>query len=129
MSTFPRTRAIAGDIAEHGPGGMARARAALLLTRLNACDEALASRNGEIPALAQGLLRGLVIVARDLVGWAWLAASDDAPDIAAFTALDRTPCPPAPDELDQILSRVPRARFRPAWHHLGRHQHQLVGVG
>lgn len=66
---------------------------------------------GEIPALAQGLLRGLMLAARDPAGPAWLAASGDAPDIAAFTALDATPVLPPPADLDEIIARVLWARF------------------
>jgi hypothetical protein len=68
-----------------------------------------------VPAALHGLLRDLVLAARDLAGPAWLAAASDDPDIAAFTALQATPVPPSPAELDEIISRVLWARFpRPA---------------
>jgi len=66
-----------------------------------------------VPAALHGVLRDLVLAARDLAGPAWLAAASDDPDIAAFTALQATPVPPAPAELDEIISRVLRARFAP----------------
>jgi hypothetical protein len=64
-----------------------------------------------VPAALHGLLRDLVLAARDLAGPAWLAAASDDPDIAAFTALQATPVPPSPAELDEIISRVLWARF------------------
>ena len=42
-----------------------------------------------------------------------LDASGDDPDVAAFTALQGTPVPAAPAELDEIISRVLWARFAP----------------
>ena len=66
-----------------------------------------------MPAVFHGVLRDLVLAARDLAGPAWLAAASDDPDIAAFTALQATPVPPSPAELDEIISRVLRARFAP----------------
>lgn len=62
---------------------------------------------------ASGPLRDLVLAARDLAGPAGLAASADDPDVAAFTALESTPAPPAPADLDEVLSRVLWARFAP----------------
>ena len=64
-----------------------------------------------MPAVFHGVLRDLVLAARDLAGPAWLAATSDDPDIAAFTALQATPVPPSLAELDEIISRVLRARF------------------
>ena len=66
-----------------------------------------------MPAVFHGALRDLVLAARDLAGPAWLAAASDDPDIAAFTALQATPVPPSPAELDEIISRVLRARVAP----------------
>src|SRR6266568_2461313 len=91
MSAFPKTRAAVRYAARHARSELARARAAVL----------------------HGVLRDLVLAARDLAGPAWLAAASDDPDIAAFTALQATPVPPAPAELDEIISRVLRARFAP----------------
>jgi hypothetical protein len=113
VSAFPKIRTAAVYVASDGPSDLARSRAVVLLKRLRACEAALAGGNGEIPAPAPGRLRGLVLAARDLAGPAWLAASGDDPDIAAFTALDATPVPPAPAELDEIISRVLWARFAP----------------
>jgi hypothetical protein len=113
MSTFPKTRAAAGYIARHGPGELARARAAILLAKLGACDDLLPGGDGGVPAALHGLLRDLVLAARDLAGPAWLAATSDDPDIAAFTALQATSAPPSPADLDEIISRVLWARFAP----------------
>jgi hypothetical protein len=112
MSTFPKTRAAAGYAARHARSELARARATILLARLDACEAALTATggDGDVPAV-HGLLRDLVLAARDLAGPAWLEAAGDHPDIAAFTALQATPAPPAPAELDEIISRVLRARF------------------
>jgi len=68
MSAFPETRAAAGYAARYGPqraGPRARRRAA---------------------AAAQPLPGGLVRAVRDPAGPAWLEASGDDPDVAAFTA-------------------------------------------
>jgi len=59
-----------------------------------------------VPAVFHGVLRDLVLAVRDLAGPAWLAAASDDPGIAAFTALQATPVPPAPAELDEIISRT-----------------------
>ena len=111
MGTFPQTRAGAGYIARHARGDLARGRAAVLLTALDACEDAPAG--GDVPAVFHGVPRDLVLAARDLAGPAWLAATSDDPDTAAFTALQATPVPPSPAELDEIISRVLRARFAP----------------
>ena len=113
MSAFPKTRAAAGYAARHGPGELTRARAAILLARLDAFEDLLPGGDGDVPAALHGLLRDLVLAARDLAGPAWLAAVGDDPGIAAFTALQATPVPPAPAELDEIISRVLWARFAP----------------
>jgi len=84
-----------------------------VLTRLDACEAALAGGYGEMPAIVHGMLRDLVLAVRDLVSRAWLAAGSDAPDIAAFNALESIPAPPAPADLDEIISRVLWARFAP----------------
>jgi anti-sigma B factor antagonist len=70
------------------------------------------ARNNPAAAL-HGLLRDLVLAARDLAGPSWLAAASDDPDIAAFTALQAAPAPPSPAGLDEIISRVLWARFPP----------------
>lgn len=111
MSTFPKTRAAAGYIARHVRGELTRGRAAVLTARLDACEDVPAG--GDVPAVFHGLLRDLVLAARDLAGPAWLAAASDDPDIAAFTALQAIPVPPSPAELDEIISRVLWARFAP----------------
>ena len=68
MSVFPKTRAAAGYIAAAGPGELARARAAILLARLDACDDILLAGEGDVPAALHGLLRDLMQAVRDLVG-------------------------------------------------------------
>lgn len=118
MTAFIKTRAATDYICRHAPSDLARNRALALLARLDTCEAALASGNGEAPAFAGGLLRGLVLLVRELAGPAWLAASAGNPGIDAFTALDTTPEPPAPDILDEIFSRVLWARFGPG--HQGR---------
>jgi hypothetical protein len=82
-----------------------------LLTRLEACEDIPAG--GDVPAVFHGVLRDLVLAARDRPGPAWLAAASDDPGVVAFTALQATPVPPAPAELDEIISRVLWARFAP----------------
>jgi hypothetical protein len=111
MSAFPKTRAAARYAARHARSELARARAAVLLTRLGACQDIPAG--AAVPAVFHGVLRDLVLAARDLAGPAWLAAASDDPDIAAFTALQATPAPPSPAELDEIIARVLWARFGP----------------
>ena len=113
MSVLPKTRAAAGYIAGTGPGELARTRATILLARLGACEDILPGGEGDVPAALHGLLRDLVLAVRDLAGPAWLEASGDAPDVAAFTALQATPVPPSPAELDEIIARVLWARFAP----------------
>jgi STAS domain len=85
--------------------------AGVVLARLGACEGIPAG--GEVPAVFHGLLRDLVLAVRDLAGPAWLEASGDDPDVAAFTALQATPVPPSPAELDEIIARVLWARFAP----------------
>jgi hypothetical protein len=111
MSTFPKTRAAAGYIAWHARGELTRGRATALTARLDACEDI--PSGGDVPAVFHGLLRDLVLAARDLAGPAWLAAASDDPDIAAFTALQAILVPPSPAELDEIISRVLWARFAP----------------
>jgi len=95
MNTFPKTRAAAGYAARHGPGELARTRAAVLLARLDAFEDLQPGGDGDVPAVLHGLLRDPVLAARDLAGPAWLDAAGDDPDIAACTALQVTPAPPA----------------------------------
>src|SRR6516225_10557889 len=116
MGTFPQTRAAAGYIARHARGELARGRAAVLLTRLDACEHAPAG--GDVPAVFHGVLRDLVLAARDLAGPAWLAAASHDPDIAAFTALQATPVPAFPgrtrrDHLPGAAGPLRPARPRP----------------
>jgi hypothetical protein len=66
VSAFPKTRAAAGYAARHGPGELARARAAILLARLDAFEDLLPGGDGDVPAALHGLLRDLVLAARDL---------------------------------------------------------------
>src|SRR5690242_21917100 len=112
MSVFPKTRAAAGYIAAAGPGELARARAAILLTRLDACDDIFPG-DGGMPAVLHGLLRDLMLAVRDLAGPAWLDASGDDPDVAAFTVLEATASPPDRARIDEMCSRVLWARFAP----------------
>ena len=81
-----------------------------MLTRLEACEDIPAG--GDVPAVFHGVLRDLVLAARDRAGPAWLAAASDDPGVVAFTALQATPVPPAPAELDEIISRVLWALYR-----------------
>jgi len=113
VSYFPKTQAAAGYAASQERSILARGRAAVLVRRLRACEAALDAAGGYLLPAASGPLRDLVLAARDLAGPAWLAASADDPDVAAFTALESTPAPPAPADLDEVLSRVLWARFAP----------------
>lgn len=113
MSYFPKTQAAAGYAASQERSILACGRAAVLVRRLRACEAALDAAGGYLWPAASGPLRDLVLAARDLAGPAWLAASADDPDVAAFTALESTPAPPAPADLDEVLSRVLWARFAP----------------
>ena len=113
MSVFPKTRAAAGYIAGTGPGEPARARATILLARLGACEDILPGGEGDVPAALHGLLRDLMPAVRDLAGPAWLDASGDDPDVAAFTVLQATASPPDRARIDEICSRVLWARFAP----------------
>lgn len=110
MRTFTKTRAAADYIGRHTSSDLTRHRALILLHQLRSCEAALATE-GDIPVAVHGLLRALVLAVRELTGTAWLAASRDDPDIAAFAALDMKPHPPSPADLDEILSRVLWARF------------------
>ena len=114
MSTFAKTRAAAGYAARHSRAELTRCHAAGLLARLGVCEAATADGNGQPPVIAAGLLRSLVLAVRDLAGPAWLEASGDDPDVAAFTALQATASPPDPARIDEICSRVLWARFAPA---------------
>jgi hypothetical protein len=57
VSAFPKTRTAAEYAARHGPTGLARTRALVLLKRLNQAEAAQADGNARPPATA-GLLRG-----------------------------------------------------------------------
>ena len=111
MSVFGKTRAAAEYAARHGRTELARARAVVLLERLDACEVTLADDDTQLRVTIAGLLRSLVLAARDVVGPAWLEASSDDPDVATFTALQATASPPDPDRIDEICSRVLWARF------------------
>jgi hypothetical protein len=111
---FGKTRAAAEYAALHALADLTRARAAVVLRELAACETALAGGNGRPPAAASAaLLRGLVIAVRDLAGPAWLEASADDPDVAAFAAMQATASPPDPGVVDETCSRVLWARFSP----------------
>jgi hypothetical protein len=45
-----------------------------------------------------------------MAGPAWLATRGDDPHVAAFTALQAFSAPPAPADIDEITSRLLRAR-------------------
>jgi len=118
VSVFPKTRAAAGYIAGTGPGELSRARATILLARLGACEDILSGGEGDVPAALHGLLRDLILAVHDLAvhdlaGPAWLDASGDDPDVAAFTVLQATASPPNRARIDEICSRVLWARFAP----------------
>jgi hypothetical protein len=113
MSAFAKTRAAAEYAARPARTELARTRAAVLLTRLSACEAAMTGGDGQPPVVAAGLLRSLVLAVRDLARPAWLDASGDDPDVAAFTAMQATASPPDPARIDEICSRVLWARFPP----------------
>jgi hypothetical protein len=113
MSVFPKTRAAAEYAARHSRAELTRARATILLARLDACEDLLRGGDGDMPAALRGLLRDLVLAVRDLAGPAWLDASGDDPDVAAFTILEATASPPDAARTDEICSRVLWARFVP----------------
>jgi hypothetical protein len=113
MITFTKTRSAADYISRHTTSYLARSRALVLVKRLGVCEAALAAEDGD-PAVAYGLLRGLVRTVRELAGPTWLSANTDDPDIAAFTALDDAPTPPSSAVLDELLARVLWTRFAPA---------------
>lgn len=101
---------------------MARAHAAILLAKLDACEDFLPGGDRDVAAV-HGLPRDLVLTTRDLADPAWLEAASDDPDIAAFTALQATPAPARPgrtrrDHLPRAvgplsLARRPARRRRP----------------
>jgi len=113
MSAFPKTRAAAEYAARHSPAELTRARAIILLARLGACEDILPGGDGDVPAALHGLLRDQVLAIRDLASPAWLDASGDDPDVAAFTVLEATASPPDTARIDEICSRVLWARFAP----------------
>jgi hypothetical protein len=117
---FRKTRAAAEYAALHARADLTRVRAAALLQELAACETALADGNGrQSAAVSAALLRSLVIAVRDLAGPAWLDASADDPDVAAFTAMQATASPPNPGVVDETCSRVLWARFSPTTHREG----------
>jgi hypothetical protein len=114
MNAFPKTRAAAVYAGQHGHSDVARARAAAVLERIRACEAVVSDPGDPPPVIAAHLLRRLVLAVHDLAGPAWLKASGDDDDVAAFTALQATPSPPDPATVDEICSRVLWARFSPA---------------
>jgi hypothetical protein len=117
---FGKTRAAAEYAALHARTDLTRVRAAALLQELAACETALADGNGRQPAaVSAALLRSLVIAVRGLAGPAWLDASADDPDVAAFTTMQATVRPPDSGVVDETCSRVLWARFSPATHREG----------
>lgn len=113
MAVFNKTRTAGTYIRRRGPAQLARTRASILLTGLDACETALADGAGEVSPFAEDLLCGLVKLAGELVGQSWLAANADDRDVTAFTAVATVAGPPRPAVLDEILSRVLWARFAP----------------
>jgi hypothetical protein len=114
MSAFPKTRAAAEYAARHSRAELTRAAAVILLARLGVCEDFLPGGDGDVPAALHGPLRDLVLAVRDVAGPAWLDASGDDPDVAAFTVLQATASPPDPARIDEICSRVLWARFAQA---------------
>jgi hypothetical protein len=114
MSAFPKTRAAAEYAVRHSRAELTRTHAAVLLRWLTACQAAMDDGAGQPPVIAAGLMRSLVLAARDLAGPAWLDARGDDPDVAAFTVLEATASPPDAARIDEICSRVLWARFAPA---------------
>jgi hypothetical protein len=110
MSGLPCTRAASARIGEDGPGDRDRSRAAALLKRLRDSEAALARGDDRAPQVP-GLLRELVLAARELAGTRWITARAANPAVAAFIALDSMPQPPAPADLDQVLAGLLQARF------------------
>lgn len=110
MSGFPCTRAECVRICQDGPGDRDRSRALALLKRLRHGEAALARGADRAPATL-GLLRGLVLCARELAGTGWIMARATQPETAAFIALDLMPQPPDPADLDRVLAGLLRARF------------------
>jgi hypothetical protein len=94
MITFTKTRSAADYISRHTTSDLTQSRALVLVKRLGVCEAALAAADGD-PALAHGLLRGLVRTVRELAGPAWLSANTDDPDIAASPPWTTHP-PPHP---------------------------------
>ncbi|HEX5292773.1 MAG TPA: hypothetical protein VFX25_28215 [Streptosporangiaceae bacterium] len=113
MSAFPKTRAAAEYAARHSRAELTRAAAVILLARLGVCEDFLPGGDGDVPAALHGPLRDLVLAVRDVAGPAWLDASGDDPNVAAFTVLQATASPPDPARIDEICSRVLWARFAP----------------
>jgi hypothetical protein len=95
MITFTKTRSAADYISRHTTSDLARSRALVLVKRLGVCEAALAAEDGD-PALAYGLLRGLVRTVRELAGPTWLSANTDDPDIARLHSPWTTHPPPHP---------------------------------
>jgi hypothetical protein len=106
---FGKTRAAAEYAALHALADLTRARAAVVLRELAACETALAGGNGRPPAAASAaLLRGLVIAVRDLAGPAWLEASADDPGRGRVRrdAGDREPAGPRRGRRDLLTGAV-----------------------
>lgn len=117
MSSFGKTRAVASYAVQRGHTELTRTRALVLLQHLADCEAALAGTDGsgqQPPTTTAGLLRSMVLAVRDLAGRSWLDVNAGDPDVAAFTAMQAAPNPPAPDQIDEICSRVLWARFSPS---------------
>jgi hypothetical protein len=112
MPVFAKTRSLAGHIYQRAAGEPTRHQALVLLRRLRACEAALASDDGHIPALAQTLLLSLIPAVRELANPAWPTAADaNDSAIGAITVVAKIPDPPGLSELDEILARILRHRF------------------
>lgn len=111
MPAFAKTRSVADHIYQRATGEPTRHQALVLLRRLRACEAALASGDGHIPALAHDLLLSLIPAVRELAGPASLAASGKDPAVGAITVLAKIPDAAALSELDEIRARFLRHRF------------------
>jgi hypothetical protein len=124
VSAFAKIRAATEYAAQHGRSGLTQPGAVLLLKRLDVCEAVLADRGGQLPVMVAGLLRGVVLAARELAGPTRLEANGEDPDVAAFIALLATASPPDPARIDEICSWLrsgaavpPRDRMAPGRDH------------
>jgi hypothetical protein len=114
MPAFAKTRTVADHIYQRAADEPTHHQALVLLRRLRACQAALASGDGHVPALAQDLLLSLIPAVRELAGPAWPTADGNDAAIGAITVLARTPDARALSELDEILARILRHRIATA---------------